>query len=179
MNSFIKTHYLLDNVRGRYYKQIMKSCSICKKLKPKTEFYRYKVPGGSDIVRSACKICLKVAQKQALLDPIKRQHKRDRHRCWCKNHSEYLREIRLKKRFGLSVQDYEHLFTGQNGCCAICGNPETLISAGGLQRLAVDHDHRTNKVRGLLCYRCNSALGLFQDSESILEQALLYLKSGR
>lgn len=55
------------------------------------------------------------------------------------------RERRLKHRYGISVEDYDRLFEAQGGVCAICGRPPKA------KRLAVDHDHRTGELRGLLC----------------------------
>ena len=63
----------------------------------------------------------------------------------------------------------------QNGVCAICGNPETATSHGTIRRLSVDHDHETGEVRGLLCSKCNFALGLFY-SEGLLNSAKDYLR---
>ena len=65
----------------------------------------------------------------------------------------------------------------QNFVCAICGKsnfPMKSISSGCL---VVDHNHKTNKVRGLLCHNCNRALGLLQDNTETLENAINYLKS--
>lgn len=65
----------------------------------------------------------------------------------------------------------------QNNVCAICGNPETGIYPASKKprRLAVDHDHDTNTVRGLLCGPCNMALGLFYDDQTRLQKAIDYL----
>lgn len=61
----------------------------------------------------------------------------------------------------------------QHGVCAICGKPETKPNA---KYLAVDHDHKTGEVRGLLCNNCNRALGLLQDNTEVLQNAINYLK---
>jgi hypothetical protein len=55
-----------------------------------------------------------------------------------------------------------------NGCCEICGEAD---------RLVIDHDHRTGKLRGLLCYRHNSGIGLFRDNPELLEKAASYLRA--
>lgn len=77
----------------------------------------------------------------------------------------------LKKKYGLSLIDYETKFTAQNGKCAICGsNPDG-------KALAVDHCHRTGKIRGLLCGRCNSqVLVVVENYAELLEKAALYLQ---
>ncbi len=78
------------------------------------------------------------------------------------------RRRKLKSKYGLSLEDYEDLFTAQGGKCAIC-------SYGGSKPLCVDHDHSTGKVRGLLCGLCNSMLGRFDDRKDILQKAQDYL----
>lgn len=74
----------------------------------------------------------------------------------------------LRKLYGISLTQYTELFNKQDGHCAICKE----ISD---KTLSVDHDHRTGKVRGLLCHDCNRALGQFKDSILILESATEYL----
>lgn len=71
----------------------------------------------------------------------------------------------------LSKTEYEALLQAQNNSCAIC-----LRSVEESQRtLHVDHDHATNKVRGLLCHKCNLALGYFKDNIANLDNAKWYL----
>ena len=77
--------------------------------------------------------------------------------------------------FGLTVQQYERLFTNQNGLCAICKQPECTVRNGKIKKLAVDHDHVTGKVRGLLCSHCNTAIGLFKDDIATMSLAVAYL----
>ena len=74
----------------------------------------------------------------------------------------------LLVRYKLTPEEYERMKSTQNGRCAICKN----ISK---KNLSVDHDHTTGKVRGLLCGRCNTMLGMACDSELVLESAIKYL----
>jgi hypothetical protein len=98
-------------------------------------------------------------------------------RDWRKDHPEAWRAVRLKHLYGLTVQDYERMHAEQNGLCAICGQPETLTAPSGkLTRLTIDHDHETDVVRGLLCRKCNAALGSLNDSVEIVRAALAYLE---
>jgi recombination endonuclease VII len=69
----------------------------------------------------------------------------------------------------LTVSDYDELFNKQGGVCAICG-------LATKERLVVDHDHDTDKVRGLLCRSCNVALGFMRDDIVRLAAAIEYLK---
>jgi len=81
------------------------------------------------------------------------------------------------KRYGLSLNDYTKINDSQNGVCAICNQPETIKRWGKLDKLSVDHDHKTEKIRGLLCNHCNRGLGCFKDDENILKKAIIYLKN--
>lgn len=82
----------------------------------------------------------------------------------------------LRSNYGLTLDDYNRMLAEQNGVCAICKQPErATIKGGGLRPLAVDHCHKTGKVRGLLCMHCNQALGKFNDNPGILASAISYL----
>jgi hypothetical protein len=76
----------------------------------------------------------------------------------------------LMRHYGLSSDDYDALFSSQQGKCAICNGDN------GGRRLHTDHDHETGKVRGLLCSNCNTAIGLLGDDIELLNKAVLYLK---
>lgn len=76
-----------------------------------------------------------------------------------------------KSKYGLDEKQYLNLFKVQNNKCQICKIPFTEV------RACVDHNHETNKVRGLLCDNCNTALGLFKDTIHNLENAIKYLKN--
>jgi hypothetical protein len=81
------------------------------------------------------------------------------------------RKSRLKRHFGLTPAEYDAMLLAQGGMCAICG----AAPFEGAKRHPVDHDHETGTVRGILCGRCNRALGLFQDDREILTRAIAYL----
>lgn len=66
-------------------------------------------------------------------------------------------------RYGISVAEFEEMYRQSDGLCAICRRPETLKQRGRVQRLSIDHCHDTLKVRGLVCKRCNTAIGLLYD----------------
>jgi hypothetical protein len=82
------------------------------------------------------------------------------------------------KNPNVEPDDYPRLFARQKGGCAICGRPETAPFRGKARRLAVDHDHATGNNRGLLCGRCNRALGYFDDDPERLLIAVAYLRTG-
>lgn len=91
-----------------------------------------------------------------------------------------IRDDRLQRRFGISIEEYTDLLNRQNGVCAICGKRETATLRGKPMNLAVDHDHGIGgKVRGLLCKACNGGLGIFEDDEIRMEAAIAYLRKAR
>jgi hypothetical protein len=78
----------------------------------------------------------------------------------------------LKSLYGLSIEQYDQLIKDQDGKCRICLRHVSNFR----QRLNVDHDHITGKIRGLLCGPCNAALGIFQDNVENLKRAIAYLE---
>jgi hypothetical protein len=87
------------------------------------------------------------------------------------------REENLKRRYGLSLKDYDNIWAAQAGTCAICGATSGQPGKPG-SLLFVDHDHETREVRGLLCRDCNVGLGYFRDNPTNLARAAIYLKYG-
>lgn len=80
------------------------------------------------------------------------------------------RDRQYKKRYGISLDDYNKLLKEQNGECKIC---KTTISGPKTNNFAVDHDHSTGEVRGLLCSRCNGALGWYEKHKQGIENYLI------
>lgn len=92
---------------------------------------------------------------------------------------EKLRDLTYQRKFGITIDEYNTLFEIQKGVCKICNNPETKVnrkSTGLVKRLAVDHCHKTGKVRGLLCQDCNVGLGAFKDNTELIKRAIDYLQ---
>jgi hypothetical protein len=78
----------------------------------------------------------------------------------------------FQKSYGITIQEYYEILKKQDEKCAIC---ETKAGNEKNKRLVVDHHHETNIVRGLLCQRCNRAIGLLRDDRALLEKAIMYL----
>lgn len=117
--------------------------------------------------RSFCsEFCQAAAKRESNLRHATSYHQRNRELCNAKR-----REYHLKGKFGLSVDEYNKLLLEQQGVCAICKRP---CQTG--RRLAVDHEHGTGRIRGLLCAQCNRGLGRFLDNPDALEQAAVYLR---
>lgn len=85
----------------------------------------------------------------------------------------------LKKNYGLSKADYDVMSERQDHKCAICQEPEGAVIRGKTLSLAVDHDHATGKIRGLLCADCNRAIGMLKDSPELLEKAAGYIRTNK
>jgi hypothetical protein len=84
---------------------------------------------------------------------------------------DYQKSIYLKREFGITLTQYNELLEKQNNCCAICERPSSEFK----RMFAVDHDHLTKTVRGLLCVNCNLGLGKFHDNINTLNKAINYL----
>lgn len=160
-----------------------KPCKVCHKVKPLDEFYA--APGMRDGHRNDCKSCNLAAKRERVArDP---QANRDRVRAWQAANRERVnaanRERRtrpeakraqrdgyLRRKYGISIEQYDEMFRTQSGVCGICGRePHPTIS------LHVDHDHVTGEIRGLTCFRCNQALGAFGEDSTYLRAAADYL----
>ena len=87
-------------------------------------------------------------------------------------------ERRLRRAYGIGLADYDAMFAEQNGVCAICKHAETSFDSrtNGIKRLAVDHSHKTGKVRALLCFRCNSTIGRIGEDHDLMLAMSDYLK---
>lgn len=82
----------------------------------------------------------------------------------------------LKTGYGITLEDYNKLLVSQNNVCAICHRTETSKLNGKVKLLSVDHNHSTDKVRGLLCGKCNSALGLLDEDLTIISNLVIYIR---
>lgn len=129
-----------------------KRCARCEIVKSVESFYRN--GRTSDGRQSWCKDCQK--SKRSSLDK------------WNRGYSAW--KAQLRKSFDMTPEDYFEMLESQNGVCWICEKED------GDRRLAVDHDHETGEIRGLLCRNCNVGLGHFKDSASLLARAILYLE---
>ena len=147
---------------------ITKKCKKC----GETDFYK---SGG-------CKNCVKARNNKYRAEhpeEARARHKkyhaehREEHCAYNKKHyaehREEARAIALMRNYGITIEEYDNMFAAQNGICAICGKPQNG------KRLFVDHNHETDKVRGLLCQNCNIALGHMGDDAQLLIKAIDYL----
>lgn len=149
-------------------KKICQTCLISKNfsefyLAPKHQLLR----AGQDkayYLRSDCKICFLKAN-------------RDKY----KEAPEKVRERHYKKNYNWSIADYDQMFKAQGGLCAICRGPQKQKNHWVKDRdeqnpLAIDHCHKTGKIRGLLCFSCNIILGHVEEKQNRLQNLIDYLQ---
>lgn len=121
----------------------MKVCTVCSIEKPLTEYY-----SNSKWKQSKCKPC-HIKQSNSVAK---------------KNH--------LRRKYNISLEEYNAKLEKQHYCCALCGKTQEEEKSA----LCVDHNHETGQIRDLLCRVCNRALGLFKDDPQLLIRAAEYLE---
>ena len=136
-----------------------KECIKCKRIKKLEEFYKNR-----NSTTSMCKTCTKENNSDYRKNPVikEREQKRVKENIW--------------KKYGIknmSYERYEEMLEQQNHSCKICEVHESKIK----RKLAVDHNHTTGEIRGLLCDKCNNLLGKVKENISILESAIEYLQN--
>jgi hypothetical protein len=120
----------------------MKKCNTCKLIKLEKDFYKNK--NSTDGYDSYCKEC----------------------------HKTRFRSYWLLKKYGITITEYDSLFSSQNNFCAICGSSQKPEQ----RTFAVDHNHKTKTIRGILCSNCNRLLGMVRENVNTLNKAISYLK---
>lgn len=163
-----------------------KVCPCCGKKLPATTKFFHKHSTTSDKLQTECRECRNIKSKEYYsknVDKYKdnwkkwRKENPEKYQAARESYKERYHEYKLQWKYNISKKDFDLLFEAQEGVCAICGKPETRKQKGVLKRLSVDHDHETGKVRGLVCHRCNTLLGMAEDNIETLENAILYLES--
>jgi len=130
-------------------------CAKCKVEKKYSEFVVRKNRNKHNITYS-CKVCKNRESKK-----------------YYENNPLAKKEQDMKRTYGITLDDYDRMLKSQNNRCAICNGTETGRIAS--KYLAIDHCHTTGKVRGLLCFTCNTAIGHMKDDVELLEKAIAYL----
>ena len=111
------------------------------------------------------------ASKEKIKEYLERHYKTEKY----KNTKRIYKYMSL---YGISLEQFNDMYTKQKGVCAICKKPETCLTRSGkTKQLSVDHCHTTKKVRGLLCNSCNNLIGRSKDDMDVLTNAVSYLKN--
>ena len=137
---------------------LSKSCTICEQTKTLSQYYVNKQTKDGRNYR--CKEC----ENKVRMERYNNNPDRDRWR-------------QLKRRFNLESHEYNELLIKQEGKCAICKQPESSIDTRNniCRKLAVDHCHKTGKIRGLLCMRCNLSISMFDKNPELIATTYNYL----
>src|SRR5579859_221353 len=171
----------------------MKTCSVCHQPKPLESFYR--TPQSYDGYAGVCRHCIRSRTKQqgtkaekqcarcGEVKPIEEFHKNKArgdgvspYCAPCTRHyaNTYYRakahDLVVSKVFGIPRGEYARMLEAQSGRCAVCHRAEWSMFGANVKKLAVDHDHKTGKVRELLCNRCNTVIGRAEDNILLLQE---------
>lgn len=138
------------------HKKITEGLKKCKCCEIEKDVSEYSYTGGKKYLQPYCEKCRnKKSWKSRGYKPKSKLKKRAE---------------KLKLKYGITLEDYDNMFKSQNECCKICGVKQDKV-------LSVDHCHTTGKVRGLLCFNCNTGLGAFKDNIESLKNAIIYLEN--
>ena len=166
----------------------MKICTKCNKKQELSEYTKDEIQKSG--LRPSCRSCDKLRfdpiskkkynqryyqenkDKYARVTEEQKQKQRESCRRYMKNNSVTMRNSYLKRSYGITADEYNDMFIMQGGRCAICGMHQCEFK----RRLGVDHDHETGVNRGLLCHKCNTAIGSLGDNIKLLQNAIKYLK---
>lgn len=147
----------------------MKICTRCGTQKDLSDFSKRSC--ASDGLQSQCRSC-HADYRRANREKLRNQLQEKR-----KNNREYFRELdkrhsrkKTLKKYGLTEAEYDAIVLQQDGKCLICLRVP-------VDKLVVDHCHTTGRVRGLLCRKCNAAIGILDDSPELLKRAIRYLEN--
>lgn len=141
-----------------------RECRVCKTTKPVSAFAPNRERDGYLSVESRCYACQAARRRKGAAKPKPRTP-----------YSELIGTtdrvvIQRLKRYGLSVSEYEKILSDQNNVCAVCES--TFKNAKDTH---IDHCHTTGAVRGILCHRCNTGIGMLGDTAEGVQRALAYL----
>lgn len=138
-----------------------KYCPKCKEIKLLEEFNKSKSNGGYS---SHCTLCSRELGKK--------YHNPEKKREEYKQNKEAVRNDRLKRKFGITLKEYNIKLDNQKSKCMICGK----TAEDNKKALAVDHNHETGEVRDLLCGNCNAAVGFVQENVAIAKKMVKYIE---
>ena len=132
-----------------------KMCTRCEVVKPLSSFGTRLIKcSGNTIHKSLCRDCERISANEFY-------HRHPR--------SDKTHNSMIKYKYGLTRESFDELKKKSGGMCGLCGLPMRIYN--------VDHDHKTGKVRGFLCSKCNTGLGLLNDDIKLLQRAIEYIKA--
>ena len=145
-----------------------KQCSHCRLIKHISSFQikhaKPEIGRKYTVIQSWCNLCLRIWQRGFRRRPGNHDRIKKRNRSWW-----------LRNKYGMTTDQYDEILRQQKGGCAICGSRVFSPGKYRFNNLAADHDHKTERVRGLLCNCCNIGLSNFKDNPKLLRKAIRYL----
>jgi hypothetical protein len=144
-----------------------KICCKCRYNKEIGCFHKDK--NRNDGLQTVCKQCSRLYSQE------RNAKRKEEYKRWYQDNKIKVRNYKLKRKFKISISEYNDMFDEQNGLCAICKKSEIKKHNGTIQSLAVDHNHSTGKVRALLCSNCNTALGSLKENKDIIFNMIDYI----
>jgi DNA-binding transcriptional MerR regulator len=184
----------------------VKTCKKCEKVKPLSDYYKHST--GKDGHTNFCKRCCLDGMKERYdpkkrAEYVQRYYSENDHKvkarskAWrekyperyrqtLKNYTdekkakdpaaykERARSYALKRKYGITLEQYQQLLEKQNECCAVCERPAKDFPTS----LAVDHDHKTGRIRGLLCTHCNYRMVAKHTDGNVLRKIADYIEQG-
>ena len=146
----------------------MKLCKRCCKVRPLTDFYK------ALNKEARCKECVsEIRKKNYLRDRDKVLIRVSKYR---NENPEKIRDTKLKQAYGVGIKYFEAKLKEQGNVCGSCKQSVKSKWRGKEVNMALDHDHKTKRPRGVLCIRCNRALGLLKEDSIIIQGLLDYIK---
>jgi hypothetical protein len=145
-----------------------KVCNTCGKEQPRTDFNRSKK--NADGRRGICRSCVNGPNGH---------YQRNREQVIAYQKARYVKDkegslaYHRQRKYGVTPEQVAQMLYYQDGGCAVCGH---IPSEKDKKGLGLDHCHATGKVRGLLCVRCNAALGMINDSVDILSKLIIHVQ---
>jgi hypothetical protein len=160
----------------------VKTCTNCGQAKPLSDYYRQSSQKSG--LNPRCKPCVSAANKQWAIEHADRDRelKRNRARRIKSLTSRVVDPARrradhYRRTYGLTADEAARFEARLYGPCDICGDIESMVHGSAGPHLSVDHDHKTGKVRGLLCFACNRAIGCGRDDPARLRKMAAYLEN--
>jgi hypothetical protein len=153
-------------MKRKVHRNGLKHCARCDAWLPLGSFHANRK--NWDGLHAYCRACMSAGAR--------RRYEREAPRltaqakAWRKANPDKRKDMALRSRFGITLEEYRALEAAQGGTCAVCRQPAVL---------AVDHCHQTGRVRGLLCMPCNTSIGHFQDDASLIRAAAEYVERTR
>lgn len=148
----------------KYYEEYYNHPEVKERISKKGKEYRNQ----PEIKKHKAKQSKEYRNQPKIKEQLKKRKTEYNNRPEIKNHQQ---NYRLKRKYGITIKDKQKILKEQNGLCAICKK-----ELNGDQEAFIDHDHKTDIVRGILCSNCNFMLGLSRDNVDILCKAIDYLK---